>query len=184
MGYFSRAISITKSDTINSLPAWEFMNQTGTLGTFLAGSLVYVGGAGDVNVIVAGTLGPQNTVVDFQAITVGGTGYTGANGVATTGGSGTGLTVNTTDTNNVITAAVVNAAGSGYKVGDVVTISGGNGNAKLTIADVKSLLPLVSQGVEFSGLQPGDTMPVYVDYVLSTDTSATLLVAGRESSLG
>ena len=112
MGYFSRAISITKSDTINSLPAWEFMNQTGTLGTFLAGSLVYVGGAGDVNVIVAGTLGPQNTVVDFQAITAGGTGYTGANGVATTGGSGTGLTVNTTDTNNVITAAVVNAAGT------------------------------------------------------------------------
>ena len=184
MGYFSKAISITKNDTINSLPAWEFMNQTGTLGTFLAGSLIYVGGAGDVNVIVAGTQGPKDTVLNFEPIVTGGTGYTGANGVATTGGSGTGLTVNTTDTGNVITAAVVNAAGSGYKVGDVVTISGGNGNAKLTIANVKSLLPEVSQGVEFSGLQPGDTMPVYVDYVLSTNTSATLLVAGRESSLG
>ena len=62
MGIFSKAISVTKSDTINSLPAWEFMNQTGTLGTFLAGSLIYVGGAGDVNVIVAGTVGPQATV--------------------------------------------------------------------------------------------------------------------------
>ena len=55
MGYFSKAIAITKSDTINTLPAWEFMNQTGTLGTYLAGSLIYVGGAGDVNVIPAGT---------------------------------------------------------------------------------------------------------------------------------
>ena len=184
MGYFSRAISITKSDTINSLPAWEFMNQTGTLGTFLAGSLVYVGGAGDVNVIVAGTLGPQNTVVGFQAITAGGTGYTGANGVVPTGGSGSGLIINTTDTGGAITGVVIAAAGTGYAVGDVLVIPGGGGNARLTIADVKSLLPTVDQGVEFSGLQPGDTMPVYVDYVLSTDTSATLLVAGRESSLG
>tara|TARA_Y100000385_G_scaffold255597_1_gene281329 strand:- start:769 stop:1074 length:306 start_codon:yes stop_codon:yes gene_type:complete len=101
MGYFSRAISITKTDTINPLPAWEFMNQTGTLGTFLAGSLVYVGGGGDVNVIPAGTANPA--------------------------------------------------------VGD---------------------------GVLFSGLGAGDIVPIYVDYVLSTDTSATLLVAGRESSLG
>ena len=81
MGYFSRAKAITKSDTINPLPAWEFMNQTGTLGTNLKGSLIYVGGAGDVNVIPAGTEGAQNTVV---ALTVsdGGSGYTAANNVA------------------------------------------------------------------------------------------------------
>jgi len=101
MGYFSKAKSITKSDTINPLPIWEFMNDTGSLGTFLAGSLVYVGGGGDVNVIPAGTASPQ-----------------------------------------------------------------------------------LSDGVLFSGLGAGDIVPVYVDYVLSTNTSATLLVAGRESSLG
>jgi len=183
MGIFSKAISVTKSDTINSLPAWEFMNQTGTLGTFLAGSLIYVGGAGDVNVIVAGTVGPQATVKSTTT-SVAGTGYTGANGVVPTGGSGSGLIINTTDTGGAITGVVIAAAGTGYAVGDVLVIPGGGGNARLTIDFVQDILPIVSQGVEFSGLQPGDTMPVYVDYVLSTNTSATLLVAGRESSLG
>ena len=44
------------------------MNQTGTLGTYLAGSLIYVGGAGDVNVIPAGTVGVQNTVISEDMI--------------------------------------------------------------------------------------------------------------------
>ena len=126
MGYFSRAKAITKSDTINPLPAWEFMNQTGTLGTNLKGSLIYVGGPGDVNVIPAGTEGAQNTVV---ALTVsdGGSGYTAANNVATTTtGNGSGLTVNTTVVAGAVTAvAIGNSAGTGYKVGDTITISGG-----------------------------------------------------------
>lgn len=183
MGIFSKAISVTKSDTINTLPAWEFMNQTGTLGTFLSGSLIYVGGAGDVNVIVAGTVGPQNTVKS-TTVSAGGTGYTNANGVSPTGGSGSGLVVNTTAAGGAITIVIITAAGTGYAVGDVLTIPGGNGNARLTIDFVVDTLPTVAQGVEFAGLQAGDTMPVYVDYVLSTNTSATLLVAGRESSLG
>ncbi len=183
MGIFSKAISVTKSDTINSLPAWEFMNQTGTLGTFLSGSLIYVGGAGDVNVIVAGTVGPQATVKS-TTISAGGNGYAGANGVTPTGGSGSGLVVNTTAAGGAVTVVVITAVGSGYTIGDVLTIPGGLGNARLTIDMTQDLLPTVAQGVEFAGLQAGDTMPVYVDYVLSTNTSATLLVAGRESSLG
>jgi|TARA_R100000781_G_C4019165_1_gene106460 hypothetical protein len=182
MGYFGKAITHTASDTINSLPAWEFMNQTGTLGTYLAGSSIYVGGAGDVNVIVAGTLGAQHTVT---AVTIsnGGTGYTGATGVATTTtGDGTGLTVNTTDTGNVITAVAINAAGSGYKVGDTITITGGGGNATLTVDEVRSLLPVVGDGVEFAGLTAGDIVPAKVDYVLSTNTSATLLIAMRDET--
>ena len=184
MGYFSKAIAITKSDTINTLPAWEFMNQTGTLGTYLAGSLIYVGGAGDVNVIPAGTVGAQNTVVALT-VSAGGTGYTGANNVATTtNGSGSGLTVNTTVGAGAVTAvAIGNSAGTGYKVGDTITVSGGGGIATLTVDEVRSLLPVVGDGVEFSGLDAGDIIPIYVDYVLSTNTSATLLVAGRESSM-
>ena len=61
MGYFGNAIVITKSDTIDGLPAWEFMNQTGSLGKYLAGSVIYVGDGGgtkDVNVIIAGTADP------------------------------------------------------------------------------------------------------------------------------
>ena len=185
MGYFSRAKAITKSDTINPLPAWEFMNQTGTLGTNLKGSLIYVGGAGDVNVIPAGTEGAQNTVV---ALTVsdGGSGYTAANNVATTTtGNGSGLTVNTTVVAGAVTAvAIGNSAGTGYKVGDTITISGGGADATLTVDEVLSLAPVVADGVEFAGLDAGDIIPIYVDYVLSTNTTATLLVAGRESSLG
>jgi len=69
------------------------------------------------------------------SITTGGSGYTGATGVATTGGTGTGLTVDTTDTAGEITAVAVNAAGTGYKVGDVVTLTGGT-DATLTISAI------------------------------------------------
>jgi len=185
MGYFGKAITHTASDTINSLPAWEFMNQTGTLGTYLAGSAVYVGdGAGtkDVNVIIAGTLGAQNTVVAVT-ISAGGTGYTGATGVATTTtGDGTGLTVNTTDTGGVVTAVAINATGSGYKLGDTVTVAGGGGNATLTIDDVRSLLPVVGDGVLFQNLNNGDVLPVLVDYILSTSTTAADFVVMRNET--
>ena len=40
MGYFGKALSITATDTISGTPAWEFMNQSGTLGTNLVGSSV------------------------------------------------------------------------------------------------------------------------------------------------
>lgn len=47
---------------------------------------------------------------------------------------GTGATFNTTVTTGAITAITVNAAGSGYNVGDILTISGGDGNATVTVA--------------------------------------------------
>ena len=185
MGYFGKAMTHSASDTIDGLPAWEFMNQTGTLGTYLAGSAVYVGdGAGtkDVNVIIAGTLGAQNTVVALT-ITDGGTGYGSATGVATTTtGDGTGLTVNTTHTGGVITAVAINAAGSGYKLGDTVTVAGGGGNAILTIDDVRSLLPVVGDGVLFQNLNNGDVLPVLVDYILSTSTTAADFVVMRNET--
>jgi len=185
MGYFGKALSISASDTISGLPAWEFMNQTGTLGTYLAGSVIYVGdGAGtkDVNVIVAGTVGAQNTVASLT-ISDGGTGYTGATGVATTTtGDGSGLTVNTTDTGGVITAVVINAAGSGYKLDDTITITGGGGDATLNVDDVISLLPVVGDGVLFQNLNNGDVLPVRVDYVLNTNTTAADFVAMRNET--
>ena len=184
MGYFGNAIVITKSDTIDGLPAWEFMNQSGTLGKYLAGSVIYVGdGAGtkDVNVIVAGTVGAQNTVTALT-ITAGGSGYSNGTGVATTGGSGTGLTVNTTVTGNAVTAVAINAAGSGYKLGDIITISTGGANATVRVDSVQSLLPAVSDGVLFQNLNNGDILPVKVDYVLSTNTTAADFVAMRDET--
>ena len=67
------------------------------------------------------------TTVTALSITTGGSGYSGATGASTSGGSGTGLTVNTTVGSGAITAVVINNAGSGYKVGDVVTVAGGTG---------------------------------------------------------
>jgi hypothetical protein len=185
MGYFGKAMTHSASDTIDGLPAWEFMNQTGTLGQYLAGSAVYVGDGGgtkDADVIIAGTVGAQNTVVAVT-ISAGGTGYTGATGVATsTTGDGTGLTVNTTDTGGVITAVAINAAGSGYKLGDTVTVGGGGGNATLTIDGVKSLLPVEADAVLFTNIADGAILPVKVDYILANNTTAGEFIVMRDET--
>jgi len=70
------------------------------------------------------------------SVTTGGTGYVNGATVATTGGSGTGLTVLLTVSAGAITAASPAAEGSGYKIGDVVTVSTGGANATLTISSI------------------------------------------------
>jgi len=66
-----------------------------------------------------------------------GTSYTSATGVTTTGGSGSGLTLDVTDNGSGgILSVAVNYPGSGYQVGDIVTIDGGNSDATITIASV------------------------------------------------
>ena len=68
-------------------------------------------------------------------ITAGGTGYTTATGVATTGGSGTGLTVDFTADAGVITDINIAAQGDGaYVDGDELTVTGGGADATFTIA--------------------------------------------------
>jgi len=69
---------------------------------------------------------------------VGGTGYTTATGVATTVSptGGTGLTVDITDTAGVVTAVSIASPGSGYNINDVITITGGGGNATITLTAV------------------------------------------------
>lgn len=75
---------------------------------------------------------------------VGGSGYTAGTGVATTGGTGTGLTVDTTVSTGAITGIAINAAGSGYTVGDTITVSGGTGGT-FRIATINS--PTILTGV-------------------------------------
>ena len=53
-------------------------------------------------------------------------GFTAGTAVATTGGTGSGLTVDTTVVNGAITAAAVNAGGSDYLITDTVTITNPN----------------------------------------------------------
>jgi hypothetical protein len=187
MGYFGKALAISGSATIDGIPAWEFMNQTGTLGTYLAGSAIYVGdstGAQTAVVIVAGTLGAQNTVVSLS-LNDGGTGYTGAVGVATTtDGNGSGLTVTTVVGGGApgpITAGTIVAAGTGYKLNDTITISGGGGNATFNVDDVRSLLPVAGDAVTFDDVQAGSVLPVYVDYVLNTSTAGGFIAMRNET---
>ena len=88
--------------------------------------------------VVAVTNTANSGVVTLGTITSGGTGYTGATGVATTvsPAGGTGLTVNTTVSGGVVTGVAVNNDGSGYSVGDVITISGGGANATVPVATI------------------------------------------------
>lgn len=79
----------------------------------------------------------QDAVVVTLSGVPAGTGYTGATGVATTtDGYGTGLTVDTTDSGGIVTAVAVNAGGTGYRIGDAITISGGNADAVVYVATV------------------------------------------------
>ena len=63
------------------------------------------------------------TVSNFSSLTPG-SGYTAGTGVATTGGSGTGLTINTTVDSGTITNITINNGGNGYKLGDIIYIGG------------------------------------------------------------
>ena len=79
-----------------------------------------------------------NAVSVFDSIVDGGTGYSDATNVATTGGAAgsSGLTVDITTTDNVVTAVTVHNSGAGYAVDDVITITGGNADAQVTVQTV------------------------------------------------
>ena len=265
------------SDTLDSRSAWLFENQTGTLGTNLNSSVLYVGVTGDINCILSGVVGVQGTVTALDATDPygsnpsynalsNGSGYVTANGLLTsatssvpkspakqptgltvditatlptatlsaagtgysagaidsvTGGTGTGIegtvTINagavtaftftdggigytvgdvitlvqaasgdnatitlTSAPNGAITTIAVNAAGSNYSPGDIITViqAGASGGTR-AILSVQDLAPTAADAVLFKGVPAGSILPVSVDYVLTTSTTATDIVAGK-----
>jgi len=73
-------------------------------------------------------------VVSLGSITASGLGgFTGATGVATNGGTGVGLTVDTTVTNGAITGITLNAAGTGYLITDTLTLTNANAGGVATL---------------------------------------------------
>ena len=77
-------------------------------------------------------------------ILVGGTGYTNANAALTTStGSGAGMRVKTITVDGKITSIKISNAGGNYQAGDVMTVSGGDGNAKFRVL---SEIKLVNNG--------------------------------------
>ena len=97
--------------------------------------------------VVSGTLTPV-TALPTTTGNYGAGPYTGI--ATTTTGAGTGLTVDVTVSSNNVTAIAVNAGGTGYKVGDTVTIDGGDlggtsGTDDLTVT-VGTASPITSGG--------------------------------------
>lgn len=79
--------------------------------------------------------GPVSTI----SLIANGTGYVSGNSVATTGGSGSGLTVNVTATpTGTVSTVTPVSRGNGYVAGDVVTVAGGNVNCKFRVANVQN----------------------------------------------
>ena len=80
---------------------------------------------------------PQTTFT----ITDNGNGYSDNTNVATTGGTGTGMTVDITVGTVVpnigkVTEVLLDASGINYTVGDVITITGGGADAEITLTSV------------------------------------------------
>tara|TARA_R100001480_G_scaffold60122_4_gene72746 strand:- start:984 stop:1298 length:315 start_codon:yes stop_codon:yes gene_type:complete len=70
--YITRAQTWIPTNSINPKSAWLFENQSGSLGTNLTGSVVYVGTAGTVKVIVAGTPDPEAAdALEFKNVAAG-----------------------------------------------------------------------------------------------------------------
>jgi len=74
----------------------------------------------------------------LSAIQSAGTGYVdNAVGAQTTGGSGSGLRVATRTTNGSVVAITLVSRGNGYRAGDLITIVGGNNNARFKVINVQ-----------------------------------------------
>ena len=153
-----------------------------TAANSLNGSIIYVGTSapGNIQVIPVGSVGPSAISAFSSPGYIGskGTGYATAAAVATTGGSGTGLTVDITASGGSVQTVAVNVAGAGYLNGDLITIAGGNANAVFRVEATPGL-PTVAQAITFTNVVQGEWFSVVVDYVLSDATTVSNLVAGK-----
>ena len=173
--------AVGKTGTPDARPAWVFENQSGVLGTYLSGSVVWCGVAGSLNVIPTGvSLSSVNTL----SLSATGTNYSALTGATTTcsNNMAQGLTVNTTVAGGVVQTVAINAAGSGYNKGDIITIveggrPGGSTDATAVITEVNQGVPIAAQSIEFK-VQPGGILPVAVDYItsLTTITEADIVI--------
>lgn len=100
----------------------------------------------------------------------GGTGYTSSSNVATTGGGGFGLTVNTVDNGlGGIQSVTILNGGQGYAVNDVITITGGNSDAVFTVASISALATIQVASINAGGA------------ILAVSTAGTPITAPTKS---
>ena len=161
-GVFGKALAVTGKADIQSPSRWEFLNQSGITGTNLNGSQIYVGTAGSVAVILADTVGAQDTVTSLSAdpITAGKDYFTNF-GVATTvtslvhkspANQPSGLTVD-------ITAELVtniDTPGTGYTTGNYIDFGGTSLVADIIVIGATGAIASVTI-TDFGTAQIGDT---------------------------
>ena len=124
-----------------------------------------------------GSASLPNNDVSTATLTAPGTGYS-TSGVpqATTGGSGSGCTVNTVVAAGPgpVTSFTIGAKGSGYQVGDVLTITGGGANATITVSSVYSPLHRLGN-IEYTEHRDAaisiNELPVELEEVTQSDFS-------------
>jgi hypothetical protein len=188
--FISRGLAYAPTNTIDARSAWLFENQSGTLGTNLTGSSVYVGTTGTVKVVISGTVastGGGVTSITFNTPANGGTGYVTGNGLVTVVVRGgvkvsTGLTVDIIAVAGVITQITVNAPGTNYTIGEKILVmqTGSDDGASFFVSSVTSNIPGAGDAVEFVNAQAGSILPVVVDYILiPAANAATDLVVGK-----
>ena len=131
---------------------------------------------------IEGTVAINAGVVTAFTFTNGGIGYTVGDVITLVqAASGDNATITLTSApNGAITTIAVNAAGSNYSPGDIITViqAGASGGTR-AILNVQDLAPVAGDAVLFKGVPAGTILPVAVDYVLATNTTATDIVAGK-----
>jgi hypothetical protein len=100
---------------------------------------------------------PLSGIVQTLSVNSAGTGYSSNNGVSTSGGTGTGLTVDYIDdgAGGVQSVTIANY-GNGYKAGDVVTILDGNNDATLNIDSASQIITGTGLKINYSAQGIGE----------------------------
>jgi hypothetical protein len=126
----------------------------------------------------------------LTATLVGGSGYSVASGVATTGGSGSGFKVNIlTVSSGAIATYSIAARGAGYVVGDVLTVAGGTGGT-LTVTALTAGGVVVTATTGAVSVQSVYTIAQTLgtagsgNYVPSTDPNGTTKISATVNFVG
>ena len=139
-------ISTNGTLSIEALTQYEQITlntSSANVGTYILGttntnnSATYTSNFGDIDLQYATVAvpGPVSNI----SLNNSGSGYSSGTSVGTTGGSGSGLTVNiVANASGVVTSVTLSSRGNAYQAGDLVTVIGGNLNCKILILNVQN----------------------------------------------
>ena len=159
---FVKPDSITSNVGVNFLrkpldPRWGYY--IGSVGQFVYDSTVY-----GANLINTGTGTLTNSITTALTGGIPGT----YNGVATTGGTGTGLIVNATVSSDTVVTIDVVSAGVGYVVGDVVSIAAGLLGGTSTQVDITLTAANFNANSTYGSTQIELDVSEQTDFILRT----------------